>query len=408
MDSIPWSSSKTEENHGLFGGIGGERLGLYICAAGGALFGTMSWGAALASSRYAEEIRRSCARNEALLKINASKFDDAVHRLSAVSSGLDEGVSFLNGVSGTMQRVWKQDADNRQEINSESRLMNSEIVAKVNEIAESVNERIREFTNEYSQISDSIRIASAQLESGATYHTQLNKDSAKLTEDAIEKLSKIAEESHQKYAEMAESAKRDNAILRQISDNATAYKHSSTRLEQAADKLEESQRQHEVFVGTLNSIAAESQRRIDIWQHSMEAERQKIEDVTANLYIAHNDLNRSIDKVNATGHKLSSDHEKLKSFLDKSGNSESRRRNDGHTLSTHLFPATKLSSSRVTSAKTPRGGQRRIGASAGFAPRANSSSSSSFDLSDPDSRSKFLESGSRNQRISGSLSDIVL
>ena len=120
MDGISWIGGKSEDGPKLMGE--GERLGLYICVAGGAFLGTMTCGAALATQKYAHEIRKSCVRNEALIRKNAETLENVVLRLSAVNSGLYHGVSNLNGVSAAMQRGWK-------DTNTESRRVSDEAMS---------------------------------------------------------------------------------------------------------------------------------------------------------------------------------------------------------------------------------------------------------------------------------------
>jgi hypothetical protein len=219
MDGISWIGGKSEDSPKLMG----ERLGLYICAAGGALFGTMTWGAALATHKYADEIRRSCVRNEALIQKNTSKLDDIVRRLSAVNSGLNGGVSLLNDVSAAIQRGWKQNV-------TESR-----------------------------QVSD----------------------------ETADRLKKIADANGQ----------------------------ALHRVEQAAAKLEDTHKQQDAFVGTLNAVAQESQRRIQNWHDSMEKESQKIEQVSRTLYAGQHELSRSIHGVKVATDNLTTEHAGFKEGL---------------------------------------------------------------------------------------------
>jgi len=215
MDGISWIGGKSEDSPKLMG----ERLGLYICAAGGALFGTMTWGAALATQKYADEIRRSCARNEALVKKNTSKLDDIVRRLSAVNSGLNGSVLLLNDVSGAMQRGWKQNV-------SESRRVSDETAARLEEIAD-------------------------------------------------------------------------------------ANGQASHRVEQAAAKLEDTQKQQGADAGRLAAMAVYSREHLDGIESSMKLERQNIEGVVSELSTKQRDLTNSVDGVNAATVKLKTAHEDL-------------------------------------------------------------------------------------------------
>lgn len=244
MDSIPWSSSKTEENHGIFGSIGGERLGLYICAAGGALFGTMSWGAALASRKYAEEIRRSCARNEALLKKNASKFDDVVHRLSAVSSGLDGGVSHLNGVSGAMQRVWKQDIEDRIAEKAASAAMHRVNIAKLNEIAETAKILMKESADEHK------RQRSIEIEDYKHANSELITDLKALTSENQLKISGAVDAIEKKGEHIEGVANRLHADHDKL-------RHNIELTNAAANKLVESHSNFDIGMDHLNRLQRE-------------------------------------------------------------------------------------------------------------------------------------------------------
>ena len=224
MDGIPWTSSKSEENHGIFGG---ERLGLYICAVGGALFGSMSWGAALASRKYAEEIRQSSATIEGLVKNNTSELKNAVLSLKAANTGLYGGVSLLNDVSGAMRRGWDRNV-------SEYRQVGDETAARLNEIAENAG--------------------------------------------------------------------------KSINKSAETYMRASDRVEQAAAKLEDTHKQQDAFVGTLNTVAKESQRRRQNWHDSMEKESQKIEQVSRTLYAGQRELRGSIHGVKVATDNLTREH----------------------------------------------------------------------------------------------------
>jgi hypothetical protein len=244
MDSIPWSSSKTEENHGIFGSIGGERLGLYICAAGGALFGTMSWGAALASSRYAEEIRRSCAKNEDLLKKNASKFDDVVHRLSAVSSGLDGGVSYLNSVSGAMQRVWKQDIEDRIAEKAASAAMHRVNIAKLNEIAETAKILMKESADEHK------RQRSIEIEDYKHANSELITDLKALTSENQLKISGAADA-------IEKQGKHIEAVANTLYTDHDDFRHNIELTNAATDKLIGAHSTFGVGVDHLNRLQQE-------------------------------------------------------------------------------------------------------------------------------------------------------
>ena len=217
MDGISWIGGKSEDGPKLMGE--GERLGLYVCVAGGAFLGTMTCGAALAMQKYAHEIRQSCVRNEALIRKNASELERVVLRLSAVNSGLDGGVSILNNVSGAMQRGWKQNV------------------------------------SEYRRVSD-------------------------------------------------ETADR----LKEIAD---ANGQASDRVEQAAAKLEDTQKQQDASVGRLAANAVYSRRHLDGIESSMKSERQNIEAVVSELSTKQHDLTTSVDGVNAATVNLKTAHEDL-------------------------------------------------------------------------------------------------
>lgn len=217
MDGISWIGGKSEDGPKLMGE--GERLGLYICVAGGAFLGTMTCGAALAMQKYAHEIRQSCVRNEVLIRKNASDLQGVVLRLSAVNSGLDGGVSILNNVSGAMQRGWKQNV------------------------------------SEYRRVSD-------------------------------------------------ETADR----LKEIAD---ANGQASERVEQAAAKLEDTQKQQDASVGRLAANAVYSRRHLDGIESSMKSERQNIEAVVSELSTKQHDLTTSVDGVNAATVNLKTAHEDL-------------------------------------------------------------------------------------------------
>jgi predicted transcriptional regulator len=223
MDGISWIGGKSEDGPKLMGE--GERLGLYICVAGGAFLGTMTCGAALAMQKYAHEIRQSCVRNEVLIRKNASDLQGVVLRLSAVNSGLGGGVSILNNVSGAMQRGWKQNV------------------------------------SEYRRVSD-------------------------------------------------ETADR----LKEIAD---ANGQASERVEHAAAKLEDTQKQQDASVGRLAANAVYSRRHLDGIESSMKLERQNIEAVVGELSTKQHDLTTSVDGVNAATVNLKTAHEDLLAGMNK-------------------------------------------------------------------------------------------
>ena len=238
MDGISWIGGKSEDGPKLMGE--GERLGLYICVAGGAFLGTMTCGAALAMQKYAHEIRQSCVRNEVLIRKNASELQGVVLRLSAVNSGLDGGVSILNNVSGAMQRGWKQN------------------VSEYRRVSDETADRLKEIADANGQASDRVEQAAAKLE-----------DTQKQQDASVGRLAAMAEYSR---------------------------KHL---------------KQQDAGVGRLAALAEHSRRHLDGIESSMKSERQNIEAVVSELSTKQHDLTTSVDGVNAATVKLMTAHEDL-------------------------------------------------------------------------------------------------
>lgn len=259
MDGISWIGGKSEDGPKLMGE--GERLGLYICVAGGAFLGTMTCGAALAMQKYAHEIRQSCVRNEVLIRKNASELQGVVLRLSAVNSGLDGGVSILNNVSGAMQRGWKQNV-------SESRRVSDETATRLKEIADANG-----------QASERVEQAAAKLE-----------DTQKQQDASVGRLAAMAEYSRKHL-------KQQDADVGRL---AALAEYSRRHLDGIESSMKSERQNIEAVVSELSTK-----------QHDLTTSVDGVNAATVKLMTAHEDLLGGMNKMEISQREMNSENIKL-------------------------------------------------------------------------------------------------
>ena len=102
--------------------------------------------------------------------------------------------------------------------------------------------------------------------------------------------------------------------MKEIAD---ANGQASERVEQAAAKLEDTQKQQHASVGRLAAMAEYSRKHLDGIESSMKSERQNIEAVVSELSTKQHDLTTSVDGVNAATVNLKTAHEDLLAGMNK-------------------------------------------------------------------------------------------